>query len=359
MTTARASTPTLARFIGWITSLKGRLSLAIVAGVLSAVAVAFVAQGVGAGWPLASAVGVAVALAIVLLLARGTTSPLRRLASAARRLEAGDFSTRVETSRISEIALLERAFNDMAAELAQVDRFRKDLVANASHELRTPISVLRASLENMVDGVEEPSADRLRVLLGQVVRLNRLTDQLLDLSLLESGTVPFAPLPFPARPVLRHTAEALAIRGEARGVTFSIEGDGDPWIFGDEQRIEQVVTNLCENALRHAPDATTVTLRADQDKLDATVRLTISDLGPGIDPDEAARVFDRFHRVDPARPSADGGAGLGLAIVRWVVDLHGGSIAVEPNPLAQGRRGCTMVVRLPSADQPAHSVAAS
>lgn len=339
------------RWWAWTSSLKGRLSVAIVAGVLSSVAVVAVARGAGAGWPLSSATGIAVSLAVVLILARGTTRPLRELAAAARRMAAGDWSARVGTSGVTEIAQLEQAFNDMAAELAEVDRFRRDLVANASHELRTPISVLRASLENMVDGVVTPDADHLRVLLGQVDRLGRLTEQLLDLSLLESGAVVLRAEPFPVGPVLHRTAAALALRAHGRPLTVSVEGD--PVVVGDESRVEQVVTNLAENALRHAPPGTEVTIRATAIRAApggaGWVQVEVADRGPGIAATDAARVFERFHRVDSARRSADGGAGLGLSIVSGIVQLHGGRVEVLPNTVADGSDapGCRFVVWLP------------
>lgn len=340
----------------WFGSLKGRLSVAIVAGVLAAVAIVALGRGVGAGWPLSSAAGTLVSMVLVLILARGTTSPLRELAAAARRMTEGDYTARVQTSNVTEIAQLEMAFNEMAAELAQVDRFRRDLVANASHELRTPISVLRASLENMVDGVVQPDADRLAVLLGQVDRLGRLTEQLLDLSLLESGTVPVQRTPVPVARVLHRIADALGLRTAGRRLVVEVEGD--PVVLGDETRIEQVVTNLAENALRHAPPGSDVTLGATTG--DGWVRIVVTDHGPGIPDDQVARVFERFHRLDAARRSADGGAGLGLSIVRWIVDLHGGRIEVHgapsppgsPGTPGAGLRGCQMVVLLPAKSTP-------
>jgi signal transduction histidine kinase len=325
----------------WFASLKGRLSVAIVAGVLAAVAIVALARGAGAGWPVSSAAGTTVALVIVLVLARGTTRPLRELSAAARAMAAGDYTARVGTSSVTEIAQLEHAFNEMAAELAQVDRFRRDLVANASHELRTPIAVLRASLENLVDGVAPSDPERLTALLGQVERLGRLTEQLLDLSTLESGSVPLVRAPFPAERVVRGTAEALAVRADGRRITVEIIGE--PVIIGDETRIGQVVTNLVENALRHAPPATDVEVTVAEGP--GTVSIEVADAGPGIPAEQVDRVFERFQRLDPSRRRGDGGAGLGLSIVRWIVELHGGRIDVVP--ASPDGRGCRMVVALP------------
>jgi signal transduction histidine kinase len=340
----------------WFSSLKGRLSLAIVCGVGAGVVIVTAGRGVQAGWLVSSLAGALTALVVIQFLARGTTSPLRDLAQAARRMEQGDYSVRVGSSSVTEIAQLVHAFNDMGTQLDEVDRFRRDLIANASHELRTPISILRATLENMVDGVEEPSPDRLRVVLGQTMRLGRLTDQLLDLSVLESGTAPFDPHPMSIRPVLEHTAEALRMRTDHCAIVVDVRGE--PRINGEVNRIEQVIVNLTENALRHASVGGTVVLRATEPGPAASiggsigsptrmVRIDVEDDGPGIPATEAARVFDRFHRVDAARRSADGGAGLGLSIARWIVERHGGKIWTEPVNTNQARPGCRMVVELP------------
>ena len=171
-------------------SIKLKLGIAIVVavGVSSVVSVVGFRLGVPL-WvrPLISA---SIALALIQVLARGMTSPLREMAIAARRMAAGDWAQRVTDTSADEVGELARAFNAMATELAAVDRMRRDLVANVSHELRTPISALQARLENLVDGVEDASPELLRSMLDQTERLGRLVAQLLDLSRLESGAVP-------------------------------------------------------------------------------------------------------------------------------------------------------------------------
>src|SRR5581483_3959786 len=140
------------------------------------------------------------ALGMVQLLARGMTSPLRDMAAGAREMAAGDYSRRVAASSRDEVGELARAFNVMAAELAETDRIRRDLIANVSHELRTPITALQAGLENLVDGVEPPGPEQLRTMLKQAERLGRLVTQLLDLSRLESGAIPLQRSAFEVRP---------------------------------------------------------------------------------------------------------------------------------------------------------------
>ena len=322
-------------------TIKLRLGIAIVAGVVTSVSVVTLARGADVPWPFGALAGAAIALGLVQLLARGTTSPLREMAAAAQAMAGGDYSARVATSTsVAEVRRLATSFNEMAEQLAEVDRFRRDLVANAAHELRTPITVITAAAENLVDGIDEPTPERMNLLLVQAERLGRLVNQLLDLSRLESGVVPLERRRVVLAELLRETAAAIDIRGGSVGVILDV--DADTSVMGDEERLRQVVTNLSENALRHSPAGSSITLRAHSDG--DTAVLEVEDLGPGIPSEEASRVFDRFYRLDAARSADDGGAGLGLSIVKWVVELHRGTIRPEP---ADGG-GCRMVVRLPS-----------
>jgi signal transduction histidine kinase len=286
-------------------------------------------------------IAAAVALVMVRFLARGMTSPLREMAEATERMARGDYTLRVADSARDEIGALARAFNRMAAELAQTDRLRRDLVANVSHELRTPITALRARLENLVDGVEEPDPVLLETMLVQTERLGRLVTQLLDLSRLEAGTVPLDRQAFALGPVLEHAARESQLHSPHVEVSVSVEdgatADGDP------ERVHQVVANLIENAVRHSPVGGRIELRARRDG--SGVSIEVLDEGPGIPEADASLVFERFYRADSARAAADGGAGLGLAIAQWIVDLHGGDI----HPERREPHGCRMVVTLPGA----------
>lgn len=328
-------------------SIKTKLGAVIVAAV--GVTVLVVVLGVRAGFPiwLNALVAGGLSLGMVQFLARGMTSPLREMAAAARAMATGDYSARVvETSR-DEVGELARTFNKMAAELAEVDRVRKDLIANVSHELRTPISALQAVLENLVDGVGPPDPETLQTMLEQVERLGRLVTQLLDLSKLESGTVPLDHRPFALKGVADQAAREVSLNAahaSAKRVklTISIEPE-DLAVVGDPERVHQVLSNLLENAVRHSPEGASVELVASGS--DGRVRIDVTDEGPGIPAAEAARVFERFYRSDAARTAREGGSGLGLAIARWIVDLHGGDIAVEE----RSPTGCRMVVHLPRA----------
>jgi len=329
------------RPLDFLGSIKLKLGVLIVAAV--AVTVGIVLLGESAGLPavLTGIVAVAVALAMVQVLAHGMTYPLREMVSAARAMARGDYARRVTATSRDEVGELARAFNAMATELEEVDRMRKDLVANVSHELRTPISALRALLENLIDGVEPVEHATLETTLRQVERLGGLVEQLLELSKLESGTVPLKRARIDLRPVVEQVLDETRPQAERRDVVVALDSAAPVELAADEHRLHQVVANLVSNAIRHSPKGGRVTLRVAAH--DGTARLEVLDEGPGIPAEEAERVFERFYRSDHARAATEGGSGLGLAIARWIVELHGGTIrAEEAEP-----HGCRMVVELP------------
>jgi len=334
--------PRTPRPLDGLPSIKWKLGAVIVAAV--AVTVVVVDFGVRAGVsPILSALAAgSLSILMVQVLARGMTSPLREMASATRAMAQGDYGRRVTSTSRDEVGELARAFNAMAAELAETDRMRRDLVANVSHELRTPITALQAGLENLVDGVEPPGPEQLRTMLKQAERLGRLVTQLLDLSRLESGAIPLQRSNFKVLPVLEDAADESRLHAPHVQVSVSVD-DPELSADGDPERVHQVVANLLENAIRHSPAGGRVEVRARPDR--GRVAIEVLDEGPGIPEEEASRVFERFYRADTARSSSAGGAGLGLAIARWIVDLHGGDIRAE----RRTPTGCRMVVLLPGA----------
>jgi len=281
---------------------------------------------------------IVVALIVTQILARGMTSPLREMTAAAQAMARGDYSRRVRSSSSDEVGELAHAFNRMAEDLGDVDRQRKELVANVSHELRTPVSALRAVLENLVDGVTAPDDATLRAALTQTERLGDLVGQLLDLSRIEAGATELRRSGVAVPDFLHTCVEEAELAGRPVSYVVDVEPPGLQ-VDADRARLHQVVANLLDNAARHSPAGGTVTARARADH--GQLVLDVIDQGPGIDPAERERVFDRFHRGGAS--GADGGTGLGLAIARWVVDLHGGSIRV-----AESTDGCDIRVVLPS-----------
>jgi signal transduction histidine kinase len=330
------------RPLDFLGSIKLKLGVVILAAVGVTVVVVSLGDRLGLSPPVAGVAAAVLALAMVQLLAHGMTFPLREMVAAARAMARGDYGRRVTDTSRDEVGELARAFNTMATELAEVDRIRRDLVANASHELRTPIGALHVLLENLVDGVEPVERETLESMLRQVERLGRLVEQLLDLSKLESGAVPLHQVDLSAAALLEHVADDWRPRAETSNVRLEVSVEPHGLVLhGDEERLRQVVANVVANAIRHSPAGGTVALRAGG--RDGRGRIEVVDEGPGIPPAEAERVFERFYRSDDARTSTDGGSGLGLAIARWIVELHGGTIHAEP----ADPHGCRIVVDLP------------
>ncbi len=327
-----------------IPSLKLKLGAVIFAAVALTVIVFWAGVRLLDLWPSVSGMlAMVIALVMVRYLARGMTSPLREMARAADAMARGDYERRVTATSSDEVGQLARAFNAMAEELALTDTLRRDLVANVSHELRTPITVIRARLENIADGIEPADRGTIDELIGQVDRLERLVSQLLDLSKLESGSLALDRRPFEVEPMLAH---AGGVGGGTQERDVEVRVGVDPRglsMTGDPERLHQVIVNLVENAVRHSPRGGVVTVDAHVDG--EAIVLSVADQGPGIPDADTNLVFERFYRADSARASRDGGAGLGLAIVRWIVDLHEGDIS----PLRVEPHGCRMQVTLPGA----------
>jgi signal transduction histidine kinase len=279
---------------------------------------------------LAGAAAAAIALLLARWIAKGMTRPLRDMAAAARRMETGDYSTRVQTNSMDEVGQLAHAFNRMSAELATLERSRRELVANVSHELKTPIAAMRAHLENILDGVEQPDPGTLQVMLTQSDRLGRLVEQLLDLSKLQSGEVELHREDVPVAPLVARVVSEIAVRDDRR-IAIDREVDDDlPPVDADPERVHQVLYNLLDNAVRATPPRGRITIEARRHN--GSVQISVADTGVGIAPEHLPRLFERFYRVDEARAREDGGTGIGLAIARSVVEAHGGSIQATSIP---------------------------
>jgi signal transduction histidine kinase len=299
-------------------------------------------------WQLLAAGVVSAAIALIMArwLARGMTQPLRDMAQAARRMETGDYSTRVHTRSRDEVGQLAEAFNTMSGELEGVERLRRDLVANVSHELKTPITAIRAHLENLLDGVEQPDPETLQVMLAQSERLGRLVDQLLDLSRLESGDVPLDLALVALAPLVTQVLSEIEMARNDRGVAVSSDIPDDlPPAMADRERVHQVLFNLVDNAVRFTPSGGAVTVTAHRHN--GSVEVEVRDTGVGIPAEHLPRLFERFYRVDTSRSRADdGGTGIGLAIARSVVEAHGGHIHADSEP----GKGSTFMFELPVAN---------
>ena len=239
-----------------------------------------------------------------------------------------------------------RALVPIRASLAtqrQALRRQREFAADASHELRTPLTVVRASVDLLRRHPDAPVSevgDALNDIDAEVDNLTRLVEDLLLLARTDSGAVPLEKLPIDLGDVAAEASSSLVAAAAERGVRISTE-PAPVMVRGDAVRLRQLVLILVDNAMRHSPDGGSVEVRARQAA--NGVEIAVSDDGPGIPAEEAGRVFERFYRADAARAASDGGAGLGLAIAQWIVELHGGQIRPEPRL----PRGCRMVVVIP------------
>ncbi len=325
-----------------VTSIKVKLGLLVIASVVVAALVGLVASDSGVPALLAVPVTVGLALGVTQLLAVGMTSPLREMTEATRRMARGDYRGRVHTESNDEIGELGRAFNQMAAELATLDREQRDLVATVSHELRTPLTALTAVLENLADGVLPADQAHLDAAVTQARRIGALLSDLLELSRVEAGVAPLRLVEVPVAALVDEVVADLVPTG--RGVRFDVEIPGSLTVHADRVRVRQLLTNVLDNAVRHSPEGGRVRVTCEV----TPVRwlLNVADEGPGVEPTDRERAFERFGTLaDPAEGASTGGTGLGLAIARWVATLHSGTVRfADPPP---GGSGALLRVDLP------------
>lgn len=274
-----------------------------------------------------------VAVALGLLLARRISRPVRDLTSAARGMAGGDLGRRVPVRSRDELGELAAAFNTMAEAVSRQEELRRRMAADIAHELRTPLAVVQADLEAMLDGVRPLSAEAVAEVHEETRLLARLISDLRDLSLAEAGQLPLHREPTDPGTLARSSAARFASRAGEKGVSLTVEAAEDlPEIDADPDRISQVLGNLLDNAMRHTPEGGEVSVRLEPAVNADEVRVTVRDTGPGIPREHLSNVFERFYRVDGARSKADGGSGIGLAVVRQLVEAHGGRVWAESPP---------------------------
>lgn len=269
----------------------------------------------------------ALAALLGLLLAGLIVKPLREMAAVARRLAAGDYEQRVAVHSRDEVGELALAFNEMAAGLAATEHMRRDLVANVAHELRTPLTSIEGYMEALEDGVFPADPTTYRRIRDEAARLRRLVE---DLTKLAKAEAPgdWARDRVQLDRLAAQAIEALRPWFEAEGVTLAAELSAEgATICGDADRLRQALDNLLDNALRHTPPGGRVTVRVQF--ADGCARLTVADTGHGIAPEDLPHIFERFYRGDKSRARATGGAGIGLTLVKHIVERHAGRIEVE------------------------------
>jgi two-component system sensor histidine kinase BaeS len=269
------------------------------------------------------------ALVTGLLLGRALGARLDRLRHAARDFARGDLTARTLEDGPAELAELSASFNDMAARLSELFDTRKELVAWASHDLRTPIGSLRAMLEALEDRVAQPD-ELLSVLRRQVQTLETLVDDLFEVACIDAGALTLEVQSTDLSALAKSSVAGLAAEAETRGVRLQTRTSGASHALCAPDKIERVFANLITNAVRHTPPDGSVVVSVEP--LGDEVQVTVDDTGIGIALDARGRMFDRFWRGDPARSPGSGGAGLGLTIAQGLIQAHGGHIWAEPRP---------------------------
>jgi len=260
-----------------------------------------------------------------LLLMRRFVTPLSEVIAAARSLADGDLSARVRVSGPDDLRVLSDSFNHMADALQRGDTERRNMLADIAHELRTPLTVIRGRLEGIVDGVYPADEGHIAPALEETYLLERLVEDLRLLTLAETRQLPFERREVDLTDLARHVIDLFQAEAEEKGIRLSRESGPAPVSVSlDPQRTEQVISNLVANALRYTPEGGNISITVRQDADGAL--LTVSDNGPGVAADDLPRLFDRFWRGEKSRSRALGGAGLGLAIARQLVEAQQGSI---------------------------------
>ena len=274
------------------------------------------------------------ALLLALLVANRFLKPIGQLTRAAENLSAGDLDTRVPVHGSDEMATLAKTFNNMAVSLQQSEERRAAMTADIAHELRTPLSIQRAHLEALQDGIYPLTAENLQPVLDQAALLARLVEDLRTLALADAGELPLERTWVELDDLVMRVVERFRPSAQVRRINLQITPI-DPAgmkmkVWGDALRLEQILSNLLSNALRFTPDGGLIQVRIAL--IHQQVEIEICDSGPGIPPEALEHVFERFYRADRARSRDEGGSGLGLAIARQLALAHDGRLTAANAP---------------------------
>jgi two-component system sensor histidine kinase BaeS len=275
----------------------------------------------------ASIVAVVASIGLAVVLARMLARPLDEIGAAARRIADGDYAARVPREGPEELTSLADSFNQMAASLEQQEEMRRDFIANAAHELRTPLTNLQGYLEALRDGVITADRSTYESLHEEADRLVRLSRSLDALAEGDAGSSLGEPVDLDLATVVAAALDLAAPSIERAGLRLQTDLPATLPARADPDRLAQVLANLLSNAVRYTPRGGTVTVRAERRPGDVLV--SIANTGDGIPPDDLERVFERFYRVEKSRDRARGGAGIGLAIVKQLVEQAGGRVGAE------------------------------
>ena len=297
------------------------------------------------------AMGIAALVAIVLascigfLFARNLVAPINRMTTTARAIKEGDLSARTELHGEDEIARLGETFDAMADSVEKDRMLERRLTTDVAHELRTPLMAIQATVEAMVDGVYEADEERLVTVNSEVQRLSRLVDALLRLSRLENRANPMKEEVVNVGELIEGIIATHEMFVSDSGLTLSYEAQPDVYVMGDPDMIRQATANLISNAVRYTPEGGSIDVRVRRGDIMASI--AVQDTGIGLSREEAKMVFSRFWRADAGRTRESGGLGVGLAVVKEIVDRHGGWVQVE----GEKGKGACFTIHIPLYDE--------
>lgn len=278
------------------------------------------------------------------VMSRSLTAPLNNLAAAAKAIGARNLSQRVEEKGSDELKAVARSFNEMAATLEQAEQLRRNLLADVAHELRTPLSILQGNLRAILDEVYPLDQTEMARLYEHTRFLSRLVNDLHELAQAEARQLPLHRQDTNLAQLVKTTAEGFRPGAIEKGVALDVLLPADsPCLQVDPARLTQVLQNLLANALRHTPAGGKIMIRLEPEP--GTMHLAVADTGDGIPAEYLPHIFDRFYRSDPARSRDRGGAGLGLAIARAIIEAHDGRITATSNGVPG--QGSIFTIQLP------------
>ncbi len=283
------------------------------------------------------------AAGLSLLLSRRLVRPLRGLAEATRHLAAGTFSTRVEVVSADELGQLAVNFNSLAMTLEKNEQARRQWVADISHELRTPVAILRGEIEALQDGIRPPDSQALRSLHSEALRLARLVDDLYQLTMSDLGALSYRKEKVDISGLLKETIVSHEAEFSAKDILLNttLPAEKTVVVFGDSERLRQLFANLLANSRKYTNGGGELRVSMSCDA--GVVTIDFQDSAPGVAEPDRERLFERLYRVESSRNRATGGAGLGLTICRNIVEAHQGRISVHSSPLG----GLWVQVELP------------
>ena len=277
----------------------------------------------------AALAAVTVAILLSVYLSSNVIAPVREMSRATQRIAEGRYDERVQEGGEDELAQLAMRFNQMAEKLSEVETMRQRLIGDVSHELRTPLTAIKGSMEGLMDGVLPATEETYQQIHAEADRLNRLVDDLQELSRVEAHAYQLALRPLNVSGLVQTVTKRLAPQFDLKHISLNVElTPALPQIMADEDRAVQVLTNLLGNALQYTPENGTVTLSAQP--FPQEIKISVHDNGIGIPSEHLPHLFDRFYRVDKSRSRrAGGGSGIGLTIARALVEAQGGRLWAE------------------------------